>query len=139
VNTKLFIPVALVAAAGLTIAACGGSSGSTSSTPTSPPATSAPATTPTDQFVNDLSNLGNPQINSAPANLIISLGQGACSDLDNDGGQLGPVLDDGASVASQGDLSYQSVGEIIGVAVKDLCPQYQATVQQQLAASGYLD
>lgn len=133
-NTKRFIPVALVAAAGLTIAACGGSSGSTPSTPASPPATSAPAVSSTDLYLADLAGLGDSSLNGVSTSTLVGLGQGACSDLNNDGGQLGPVLTDGTNAADQSGLSYTAVGEIIGVAVKDLCPQYRTTVEQQIQA-----
>jgi len=139
VNTKRFIPVALVAAAGLTIAAC--SSGGSTSTPhtSNTPSTSAPAQSPTQKYLSDLSAQGNADFNASSVSLLVGLGNGACSDLNNDNGQIDPVLADASSVVDSGgtDLTNNDIGVLIGVAVEDLCPQYVTTVKQQLQAQGF--
>lgn len=136
-NIRRIIPVALVAVAGLSIAACS-SGGSSTSTPhtSNTPSTSTPAQSPTQKYLSDLSAQGNADFNASSVSLLVGLGNGVCSDLNNDNGQIGPVLADGSSVVDAGDtdLTETDIGTLIGIAVKDLCPQYVTTVKQQLQA-----
>ncbi len=136
-NIKRFIPVALVAAAGLSIAACssGGSSHTSASSSSSTTAT-APPNTPSQQFLIDLDNQGNADFNATSNSLLLGLGQGACSDLQSDGGLISGVLGDAENVVNSGqtDLTNTDIGVLIGFAVKDLCPQFETTVKQQLQA-----
>ena len=134
-NIKRFIPVALVAVAGLSIAACSSGGSSTSASSSSTPAT-APPNTPSQQFLIDLDNQGNADFNATSNSLLLGLGQGACSDLKSDGGLIAGVLGDAENVVNSGqtDLTYNDIGVLIGIAVKDLCPQFVGTVKQQLQA-----
>jgi hypothetical protein len=136
VNIKRFIPVAVVLAAGLAIAACSsGGSSHTSASSSNTPAT-APPNTPSQQFIIDLDNQGNADFQATSNSFLLGLGKGACSDLESDGGQITPVLNDAANVVNSGNtnLTESDLGDLIGVAVDDLCPQFTTTVKQQLQA-----
>ena len=69
-NIKRFIPVALVAVAGLSIAACSSGGSSTSASSSSTPAT-APPNTPSQQFLIDLDNQGNADFNATSNSLLL--------------------------------------------------------------------
>jgi hypothetical protein len=135
VNIRRIIPVALIAVAGLSIAACSSGGSSTSASSSSTPAT-APPNTPSQQFLIDLDNQGNADFNATSNSLLLGLGQGACSDLKSDGGLIAGVLGDAENVVNSGNtnLTESDLGDLIGVAVDDLCPQFTTTVKQQLQA-----
>lgn len=137
-NIKRFIPVALVAVAGLSIAACssGGSSTSASSS-NNTPSTQAPAQTPDQAYLADVCTNANKT--GAPAvvceaaqsdpTTTLQVGQSFCSDMGNGSTVSDEVLTaDGVLLTTATNLSPTQVGQVVAVlivtAAEDLCPQY---------------
>ncbi len=141
---RIFVPVALVAAGGLTFAACSGSS-TPSPTTQAPSTTQTPATSPssssTQTFLTDVASGANKenepslaQVVQSDPSTIVSAGQGFCTDMGN-GATVSAEMAAGVSGLEQGDPSITAndanvqTAIIIVAAAKDLCPAYLSDVQ----------
>jgi len=139
-KNKGFIAVAAaVLAAGLTVGACGGGSSSTPSSSKSTPTTSV---SPTTKYLADLNaqDAANPSDDFGNVSVAVATaeGKGACKGFNNGLGVDVTINDGENAIANnpQWGLNEVTIQTLIGVAVKDLCPQYKGLVEQQQGDSG---
>ena len=135
---KRFIPIGLVAAAGIAVAACsGGGSSTPAPVATNPPATTA-APTPDQQFLSDVTTGANKLNEPALAALVSAdpsalegVGHAFCSDMSNGSTVSAEVVASGEALVSSG-LSTQDAGNdaaiLILAGAKVYCPQYLSAV-----------
>jgi hypothetical protein len=90
--------------------------------------TLTPAASP-GSFIPDLNMVDPTILDTIPANQANALGTGTCEDF-VDGDTDSQVLRDGlnANAAVHLDLSAYQIGEIVGVAVRTMCPQYSPQI-----------
>lgn len=131
-----FIPVALVMAAGLTIAACSSGTSAPASAPSTP--TTSATSSPMTAYLTDLENHGG-DFSNLSVGVAETEGNGACEDF-KAGGTVASTVQDGETAIAENPswgLTDSDIGYLIGAAVDYLCPQFRATVLQQLQAQGY--
>ena len=123
---RKFIAILSIGIAGTLFAACGGSS-----TPSTPEAV---VQSPTQKYLNQLYALGV----TGGTSTLTGLGDAACADF-NGGDSVDQVVNDGTNAISDNPgsgLTYDQMGEIIGAAVRYLCPMYLPEVQSYLQSQG---
>jgi len=128
---RLYKSLAVAAIAALASLGLGACSSSGSSSGTSQYSASE------QQFISDLSSLNNADLNRSSTSVILGLGHAVCTDLDN-GYTVPQVVNDGMSVVNSGTsgLTASDIGTLIATAVPVFCPQYTASVRQQVQNLG---
>jgi hypothetical protein len=120
------VSVALLAG----LAGCGSSNNSATDSVAPAPVDTyvAPVVTPHDQFLSDVNSLGDPIISNTSDADLWSMATATCSALD-EGNSISSLMNYLISSGTMTSDNAQTIGEIIGASVKDVCPSHIQEVQ----------
>ena len=127
---KTLIAVVSIIAGVTLLTACGSSSDTSSSGSTPAPVDTyvAPVVTPHDQFLSDINSLGDPIISNTSDADLWSMATATCSALDK-GNSISSLMNYLISSGTMTSDNAQTVGEVIGASVKDVCPSHTSELQ----------
>jgi len=120
------VSVALLAG----LAGCGSSNNSATDSVAPAPVDTyvAPVVTPHDQFLSDINSLGDPIISNTSDADLWSMATATCSALDK-GNSVSSLITYLINSGTMTSDNAQTIGEVIGVSVKDVCPSHIQELQ----------
>ena len=120
------VSVALLAC----LAGCGSSNNSATESVAPAPVDTyvAPTLTPREQFLADLNSLGDPLISASSDSDLWSIATSNCNALDQ-GSSVTYLINYLISSGVMTNDNAQTIGEIIGASVKDVCPSHTQELQ----------
>jgi hypothetical protein len=133
---KIIIVAAAAILLGIGLASCGSSNTNNDATSVSTPApidTYVPPT-PKEQFLSDINSLNDPIIAQTADSDLWSLATSTCDAL-NQGNSVTDLITYLANSGAMTNNNATSIGEIIGAAVKDVCPSHMQEVQDYINAN----
>ena len=132
---KIIIAAAASIVLVIGLASCGSSNTNNSGSDIPAPAP-APVVTPHDQFLSDINSLGDSIIaNTSDADLW-SMATATCDALDK-GNSVSSLVTYLINSGTMTNDNAQSIGEVIGAAVKDVCPSHTSELQDFISQNSY--